>query len=136
MPEHDNSLEVRRVDGPNDRINDGSVDDVQANCAQYQRCATTRVKRAFPIRRIDGNQNVEALKPIQRTLYSIIKEYVTGHGEPIPPSELYAEYQDRVENPVGDRQVRRHLNKLERYELVDIQGSSRNRRYGLTGQPE
>jgi orc1/cdc6 family replication initiation protein len=77
------------------------------------------------------DQNLESLKPTQRTLYAVIQEYVSEHGESIPPSELYAEYRDRAENPVGDRQVRRHLNKLERYELIDIKGSSRDRQYDL-----
>lgn len=77
------------------------------------------------------DETVESLKPTQRTLYEIVEEYVKSEGKSMPPSELYAEYRDRAENPVGDRQVRRHLNKLERYELIDIKGSSRDRQYGL-----
>jgi orc1/cdc6 family replication initiation protein len=77
------------------------------------------------------DQNLEALKPTQRTLYSVIEAYVSEHGEPMPPSDLYAAYEEQADDPVGNRQVRRHLNKLEHYELVTILGSSRDRRYGL-----
>jgi orc1/cdc6 family replication initiation protein len=77
------------------------------------------------------NETKESLKPTQRTLYEIVEEYVTANGEPMPPSDLYAAYQDRVDDPVGNRQVRRHLNKLDHYELIAIQGSSRDRRYDL-----
>jgi orc1/cdc6 family replication initiation protein len=77
------------------------------------------------------NETKESLKRTQRILYEIIESYVDTHGEPMPPSNLYRAYNERVDDPVGDRQVRRHLNKLDHYELITIEGSSRNRRYGL-----
>ncbi|MGB9966323.1 Cdc6/Cdc18 family protein [Halobacterium hubeiense] len=80
------------------------------------------------------DRNLETLKPTQRTLYAIIEAYVSEHGEPMPPSDLYAEYEQRADDPVGNRQVRRHLNKLDHYELVSIKGSSRDRRYDLASQ--
>jgi len=82
------------------------------------------------------DQNLEALKPTQRTLYTILEEYVSEHGESMQPSQLYAEYEERADDPVGNRQVRRHLNKLDHYELVTIKGSSRDRRYGLASHDE
>lgn len=77
------------------------------------------------------NETKESLKPTQRTLYEIVEEYVVEHGEAMPPSALYEAYRGRAEDPVGNRQVRRHLNKLDHYELISIRGSSRDRRYGL-----
>lgn len=75
--------------------------------------------------------NVETLKPAQQTLYELVREYVEDHGEPMPPQELYDQYGEAVEEPVGNRQVRRHMNKLERYELISVHGSTRDRKYGL-----
>lgn len=80
------------------------------------------------------DQTVQSLKPTQRTLYQIIRGYVEEQDEAMPPSDLYDEYEARVDEPVGNRQVRRHLNKLEHYQLVTISGTSRNRRYGLPPQ--
>lgn len=70
--------------------------------------------------------NVDSLKPAQRTLFEIIKEY----GE-ISPGELYAEYESRVEpeNEVGKRQIRRHLNTLADYNLIVTEGTTRDRTY-------
>lgn len=77
------------------------------------------------------DETVESLKPTQRTLYEIVEAYVDEHGEPMPPSALYDAYEGAADDPVGNRQVRRHLNKLEHYELIAIRGSSRDRRYAL-----
>jgi orc1/cdc6 family replication initiation protein len=77
------------------------------------------------------DDTIEGLKPTQRLLYEIIEEYVSEQGGPMEPSELYATYQEQADDPVGNRQVRRHLNKLDHYELITIRGSSRDRRYGL-----
>jgi orc1/cdc6 family replication initiation protein len=73
----------------------------------------------------------ESLKPTQETLYEIVREYVETNEEAMPPGDLYDEYQAAVDDPVGDRQVRRHLSKLEHYNLVSIKGSTRDRRYDL-----
>jgi Cdc6-like AAA superfamily ATPase len=77
------------------------------------------------------NETKESLKPTQRTLYEIVEAHVDEHGEAMPPSTLYDAYQETADDPVGNRQVRRHLNKLEHYELIAIHGYSRDRRYGL-----
>lgn len=76
--------------------------------------------------------NIESLKPTQRTLYQIIHD----HGE-IGPSDLYTAYEDRAdpEEKVGERQVRRHLNTLADYNLIHIEGSTRNRVYRLVDTP-
>lgn len=82
------------------------------------------------------NQNVQSLKPAQRTLYEIVRDHTEAEGEPMQPGELYEEYEQRADDPVGNRQVRRHMNKLEHYNLVSITGNSRDRRYGLPTRPE
>jgi len=82
------------------------------------------------------NQNIQSLKPAQRTLYEIVRDHAEAEGQPMQPGELYEEYERRADDPVGNRQVRRHMNKLEHYNLVSISGNSRDRRYGLPTRPE
>lgn len=76
--------------------------------------------------------SIDTLKPTQRTLYQIIHD----HGE-IGPQDLYSAYDDRAdpEDQVGKRQVRRHLNTLADYNLIHIEGSTRNRVYRLAEPP-
>lgn len=58
----------------------------------------------------------------------LVNSKVTDYGE-IEPSDLYAEYHDRAENPKSDRMVRNYLKKLERYNLVRAEGHNRGRTY-------
>lgn len=98
----------------------------------HDQITTSDVRAAIPEgREAVRDRNLETLKPTQRTLYTIIEAYVNEHEEPMQPSDLYTAYQERADDPVGNRQVRRHLNKLEHYNLITIKGSSRDRRYGL-----
>jgi orc1/cdc6 family replication initiation protein len=69
-------------------------------------------------------RNVERLTRHQQIVYEIISE----HGE-IVPSDLYAEYRDRADNPKSDRMVRNYLKKMERYNLVRAEGHNRGRTY-------
>jgi Cdc6-like AAA superfamily ATPase len=68
--------------------------------------------------------DLDTLKPHQRTLYEIIEE----HGE-ISPSELYDEYEDRMDAPKTDRTVRNYLSKMDQYDIIEAVGTSRDRRY-------
>lgn len=71
-------------------------------------------------------RNVDRLTNHQQIVYEVITE----HGE-IAPSDLYAEYRDRAENPKTDRMVRNYLQKMERYNLVRAEGHNRGRTYHL-----
>ena len=83
------------------------------------------VAESIPEARVARHQkDLETLKPHQRTLYEIIEE----HGE-ISPSELYAEYESRMDDPKTDRTVRNYLSKMDQYDVIDAEGTSRDRTY-------
>lgn len=69
-------------------------------------------------------KNLETLTPHQQTLYEIIEE-----GGEVTPSELYNAYRERVESPKSDRTVRSYLTKMDRYGLIEAEGTSRDRIY-------
>ncbi|MWG36248.1 Cdc6/Cdc18 family protein [Halomarina oriensis] len=70
-------------------------------------------------------KNVDTLTPHQRALYDCLQ--VNGEME---PAELYQAYRERVEDPRADRTIRDYLLKLARYDLIRVEGTSRDRRYG------
>ena len=83
------------------------------------------VEASIPEARVERHQtDVETLKPHQRTLYEIIEE----HSE-ISPSELYAEYESRMDDPKTDRTVRNYLSKMDQYDVIEAAGTSRDRTY-------
>ena len=83
------------------------------------------LENALPKARQELRQkNIDALAPHQRAVYEVIEAY----GE-ISPGELYPEYRSRVEDPKSDRTIRNYLNKLERYNLVTSEGTTRDRVY-------
>ena len=69
-------------------------------------------------------QNVEKLTDDQQVVYEII----TNAGEIAPP-DLYEEYNNRVDDPKTDRTVRNYLEKMERYNLIRVEGENRGRTY-------
>lgn len=83
------------------------------------------IEAAKPQARAERHKkDLETLTPHQRTLYEIIEE----HGE-IAPSELYEEYRDRVDDPKTDRMVRNYLSKMAQYDIIQAEGTSRDRTY-------
>lgn len=73
-------------------------------------------------------KNLETLTPHQRELYDIINERTE-----VAPSGLYEAYRERVESPKSNRTVRTYLSKMDRYGLIDIGGTSRDRSFrGIT----
>jgi orc1/cdc6 family replication initiation protein len=70
------------------------------------------------------HRNVDRLTEHQRIVLEIIEEY----GE-VEPSDLYTEYRDRVDDPRSDRMVRNYLTKMERYNLIEVEGHNRGRSY-------
>ena len=87
------------------------------------------IESALPEARQELRQkNIDALTPHQRAVYDVIDE----HGE-IAPGDLYEEYRQRVEDPKADRTIRNYLDKLERYNLVTAEGTTRDRIYRCVG---
>ena len=83
------------------------------------------VDASIPEARVERHQkDLETLKPHQRTLYEIIEE----HRE-ISPSELYAEYESRMDDPKTDRTVRNYLSKMDQYDVIEADGTSKDRVY-------
>lgn len=71
-------------------------------------------------------KNVEKLNTHQSILYEIIEE-----AEPIQPGQLNERYKDRVEEPRSERTVRKYLNKMRHYNLIEASGEGKQRQYQL-----
>ncbi|WP_158057965.1 Cdc6/Cdc18 family protein [Halorussus halophilus] len=83
------------------------------------------VESAMPKARVERHEkDVDTLTPHQHTIYEIIEEY-----DEISPSELYEEYQERMDDPKSDRTVRNYLSKMDQYDVIEAVGTSRNRTY-------
>ena len=83
------------------------------------------IEAAMPEARAERYQkNLDTLTPHQRTLYEIIEEH-----EEIAPSDLYKEYKERMEDPKTDRTVRNYLSKMAQYDIIQAEGTSRDRTY-------
>jgi Cdc6-like AAA superfamily ATPase len=90
-----------------------------------ERITIDLLETAIPDARDEIRQkNVDTLTRHQRTLFNLIEE----RGE-VDPAELYREYRERVDSPKADRTVRNYLQKLARYDLIRIEGTSRDRQY-------
>ncbi|MFB6204434.1 MAG: Cdc6/Cdc18 family protein [Candidatus Nanohaloarchaea archaeon] len=72
-------------------------------------------------------KNVEKLNDHQQRLYEIIEE-----EEEIKPRTLYDRYKERSEDPKGERMLRKYLNKMEHYNLVESEGSGRWTMYSVS----
>lgn len=83
------------------------------------------VEQALPEARHQlRQQHVDRLTPHQQAVFRVIEE----QGR-IAPKELFEEYRNRVEEPMSNRTVRKYLKKLERYDLIVAEGSTRDRMY-------
>ncbi|SFS68317.1 orc1/cdc6 family replication initiation protein [Halostagnicola kamekurae] len=71
-------------------------------------------------------KTVEQLIEHQRVLYDLIAEA----GE-IEPGELYAAYEEAVEDPKTNRTLRNYLTKMVHYDLIEAVGERRGRTYRL-----
>ena len=97
----------------------------QAHQTYETRITNDIVESAMPQARAERHQkDVDTLTPHQQTLYEIIEE----HDE-ISPSDLYKEYQSRMEDPKTDRMVRNYLSKMDQYDVIQAEGTSRDRTY-------
>ncbi|MFB6115544.1 MAG: Cdc6/Cdc18 family protein [Candidatus Nanohalobium sp.] len=74
----------------------------------------------------DNNRkkNEEKLNEHQEKLYEIINE----EGE-IQPGDLYEKYRGETEDPKSDRMLRKYLQKMDHYNLINSEGEGRWRKY-------
>jgi orc1/cdc6 family replication initiation protein len=83
------------------------------------------IRDATPAARADRRADRrERLGEHQRALYDV----VTEAGE-IAPGEAYERYASRVDEPRSRRQVREYVRKLDAYDLIEVTGENRGRRY-------
>ncbi|NEU55868.1 Cdc6/Cdc18 family protein [Halorussus sp. MSC15.2] len=83
------------------------------------------VAASIPEARAERHEkDVDTLTPHQRTLYEIIEE-----RDAVSPSELYEEYRERMDDPKTDRTVRNYLSKMDQYDVIRAEGTSRDRTY-------
>ena len=97
----------------------------QAKHEGLERITDDIIRDAVPEAESEIKQrSVDILTEHQKVVYEVITE----HGA-ITPSDLYAEYRDRVDDPKSDRMVRNYLRKMESYNLVRAEGQNRGRTY-------
>ncbi|MFB6292323.1 MAG: AAA family ATPase, partial [Candidatus Nanohaloarchaea archaeon] len=74
------------------------------------------------------SKSEDKLNRHQQVLYEIIKDA----GE-IKPGELYERYEERVEEPKVKRTLRKYLQKMDHYRLIESEGEGRWRSYTVQG---
>lgn len=85
------------------------------------------VQNALPeAEKQNKSKSIEKLNSHQETLYNIIDEEGT-----ISPGDLYDRYREEVDEPKVERTLRKYLNKMTHYNIVDSQGEGRWRKYTL-----
>jgi len=115
-------IEILRV-AAQDAEQDGSRRITTDNIRNSESYARQEIKR----------RNLDSLRPIQRTLFTVVHELsVDGEEDVVRPDSLYREYRARASDPKTDRTVRRHLRKLAHYNLVEISGTSKDRVYSIS----
>lgn len=69
-------------------------------------------------------KSVDKLSDHQKILYDIISDQDT-----IQPRDLYDAYEEEVDDPRSERMLRKYLNKMEHYNLINAEGDGRWRQY-------
>lgn len=72
------------------------------------------------------SKSIDKLNAHQKVLYDIIQE-----EDEIKPSELYERYEEEVDDPKVKRTLRKYLNKMDHYRLIESEGEGRWRKYRL-----
>jgi len=70
--------------------------------------------------------NIDSLTPHQRAVYEVVSEY-----GPCGPSEIFKHYVERVDDARTKRTVRTYLSKMTQYNLLEAEGTSRDREYSV-----
>ncbi|MXV61880.1 AAA family ATPase [Natronorubrum sp. JWXQ-INN-674] len=71
-------------------------------------------------------RSLDSLTPHQQAVYNVVRD----HG-PLGPSEIHEHYVDEVDDPRTKRTVRSYLSKMAQYNLLEAEGTSRDRQYSL-----
>lgn len=92
---------------------------------KLERVPNSKISNAIPETHKELRQtDLDRLTDDQRLLVDLIEDA----GE-ISPKDVYAVYEDRVENPKTLRTIRSYLKKLEHYNLLEAKGTTRDRKY-------
>ncbi len=75
-------------------------------------------------------RSLDSLTPHQRVVYDIVRD----HG-PLSPGEIHDRYTEEVDDPRTKRTVRAYLSKMTQYNLLEADGSSRDREYTAIDNP-
>jgi len=71
-------------------------------------------------------KSLNSLTPHQRVVYNIVQDQ-----EPIGPSAIHEHYIEQVDDPRTKRTIRSYLSKMTQYNLLEAEGTSRDRTYSL-----
>ncbi|NGM71283.1 AAA family ATPase [Natronolimnobius sp. AArcel1] len=71
-------------------------------------------------------RSLDSLTPHQQAVYTIVRD----HG-PLAPSKIHEYYVDEVDEPRTKRTVRSYLSKMAQYNLLEAEGTSRDRQYSI-----
>jgi cell division control protein 6 len=83
------------------------------------------VEDAVPeARELDETESLEKLNKDQEILYSVIED-----EEEIGSRELYERYREKAEEPKVERTLRKYLNKMEKYNLIESKGKGTGTKY-------
>lgn len=74
------------------------------------------------------SKSIEKLNNHQEVLYEIINE-----EEKISPGDLYDKYREEVDEPKVERTLRKYLNKMDHYNVIESEGEGRWRKYRVKG---
>lgn len=85
------------------------------------------VQEALPeAEKQNKSKSIEKLNGHQKVLYDIIEE-----EETVSPGDLYEEYREEVDEPKVERTLRKYLNKMTHYNVIESDGEGRWRRYSV-----
>lgn len=90
------------------------------------RRAAERIWPAEDARAQIKQKNLDSLTPHQRIVYDIVRE----HGA-LGPSEIHDRYTDKGDEPRTKWTVRTYLLKMAQYNLLEAEGTSRDRKYSI-----
>jgi len=74
--------------------------------------------------------SLDSLTPHQQSVYEIVHE-----DGPLGPGAIHERYRDAVDEPRTKRTVRTYLSKMVQYNLLEAEGTSRDRQYSVVTEP-
>jgi len=74
--------------------------------------------------------SLDSLTPHQQSVYEIVHE-----DGPLGPGTIHERYRDAVDDPRTKRTIRTYLSKMVQYNLLEAEGTSRDRQYSVVTEP-